>query len=170
MLATRPGLGADQANAIREIAASRAAVSVLVGPAGTGKTYTITSLLVRLVAEGRLNIEQVLAVTFTNAAAAELEGRIRERVTAVRAAVRAGENGGDEVAAHLLRLPDREEIQRRLERAVRDIDRAAVTTIHGFCARALSEYCRGAHGYTATFTGPSPWRLRSSARAESQSR
>ena len=108
--------------------------------AGTGKTYTITSLLVRLVTEAGLGIEQVLAVTFTNAAAAELEERIRERLLGVQAAFRAGEAGKDEVARHLLARPDRDEIERRLDRAARDVDRAAVTTIHGFCARALSEY------------------------------
>jgi len=112
---------------------------VIEASAGTGKTYTITSLLVRLVTEGLLGIEQVLCVTFTNAAAAELEGRIRERLTQVRRAVSSGESGGDEVAAHLLRS-DREEALRRLERAVHDVDRARVTTIHGFCARALAEY------------------------------
>lgn len=113
---------------------------VIEASAGTGKTYTITSLLVRLVAEGHLGIEQVLAVTFTNAAAAELAGRIRKRVVDVRAALSAGDAGDDQVAAHLLGRPDRSEITRRLDRAVRDVDRASVTTIHGFCARALSEY------------------------------
>jgi len=113
---------------------------VIEASAGTGKTYTITSLLVRLVTEGRLGIEQVLAVTFTNAAAAELAARIRQRVTSVRAALQAGEAGGDEIAAHLLASPEREEMMTRLEHAARDVDRAAVTTIHGFCARALSEY------------------------------
>src|SRR5262249_48710887 len=60
---------------------------VIEASAGTGKTYTITSLVVRLVTEGRLGIEQVLAVTFTNAAAAELAGRIRSRVLKVRDAM-----------------------------------------------------------------------------------
>ena len=116
---------------------------VIEASAGTGKTYTITSLLVRLVTEGRLGIEQILAVTFTNAAAAELEQRIRERVASVYAAALAGARD-DELVAQLLDSPDREERLRRLEGAVRDVDRAAVTTIHGFCARALSEYALSA--------------------------
>ena len=47
--------------------------------AGTGKTYTITTLVARLVAEG-YPLESILVVTFTEAAAAELKLRIRDRL------------------------------------------------------------------------------------------
>ena len=117
---------------------------VIEASAGTGKTHTITSLLLRLVTEGRLGIEQILAVTFTNAAAAELEERIQKRLVSVQAAVLAERGDDDELAQHLLDSPDREEMLRRLETAARNVDRAAVTTIHGFCARVLSEYALSA--------------------------
>jgi exodeoxyribonuclease V beta subunit len=117
---------------------------VIEASAGTGKTHTITSLLLRLVTEGRLGIEQILAVTFTNAAAAELEERIQKRLVSVQAAVLADRGNDDELARHLLESPDREEMLRRLETAARNVDRAAVTTIHGFCARVLSEYALSA--------------------------
>ena len=59
--------------------------------AGTGKTYSITSLYIRLLLGhgnansgfGRaLKVNEILVVTFTNAATAELRGRIRERIVA----------------------------------------------------------------------------------------
>lgn len=117
---------------------------VIEASAGTGKTYTMTSLLVRLVAEAGLGIERILAVTFTNAAAAELAGRIRQRMKNVRDALAHDDAGGDEVAAYLLAHPERQDLARRVEHAVGNLDRAAVTTIHGFCARALAEYALSA--------------------------
>ena len=48
--------------------------------AGTGKTFTLATLVTRLVVERRLRIGQVLAVTFTEAATQELRKRIRERL------------------------------------------------------------------------------------------
>ena len=48
--------------------------------AGTGKTFTIATLFVRLVLERELDVDRILVVTFTEAAAAELRGRIRERL------------------------------------------------------------------------------------------
>ena len=47
--------------------------------AGTGKTYTIAGLYIRLICEGYA-VEQILVVTFTEAAAAELKIRIRQRL------------------------------------------------------------------------------------------
>ncbi len=48
--------------------------------AGTGKTFTLATLVTRLVVEQRLRIGQILAVTFTDAATQELRKRIRERL------------------------------------------------------------------------------------------
>ena len=47
--------------------------------AGTGKTYTLCKIVERLVTEHAIPIERILAVTFTNAAAAELKDRIRKK-------------------------------------------------------------------------------------------
>ena len=48
--------------------------------AGTGKTYTIEGLFVRLILEKRLLVDQILVVTFTNAATEELKDRIRSKL------------------------------------------------------------------------------------------
>jgi ATP-dependent exoDNAse (exonuclease V) beta subunit len=55
--------------------------------AGTGKTYTLAQLLVRLVVEKAIPIDQILVVTFTRAAAAELRERIHRRLTEVELAL-----------------------------------------------------------------------------------
>ena len=49
--------------------------------AGTGKTYTLAGLVVRYVAEADVSVEELLIVTFTRAAAAELRDRVRSRLS-----------------------------------------------------------------------------------------
>ena len=51
--------------------------------AGTGKTYTLTGLFVRLLLEKNLTVDQILVVTFTDAATEELRERIRKRLSDV---------------------------------------------------------------------------------------
>ena len=55
-------------------------VRLIEASAGTGKTHTIATLFVRLVLERRSAVDQILVVTFTNAATAELRDRIRKRL------------------------------------------------------------------------------------------
>lgn len=109
--------------------------------AGTGKTYTITSLVLRYLTEWELPISQVLAVTFTNAATAELKERIGERINqALRVVLGHADAGGDPVFTKLLTLKDRSKVTELLRRAASDVDRAGVFTIHGFAARVLQEH------------------------------
>ena len=54
-------------------------VSLIEASAGTGKTYTLTSLFIRLLIEKGLLVDQILVVTFTVAATQELKDRIRQR-------------------------------------------------------------------------------------------
>src|SRR5690606_32466391 len=125
-------------------------VHAIEASAGTGKTYTLATLVVRLVVERGLRVGQVLAVTFTEAATQELRSRIRARL------LLAGELVGmppasDEVPeaaltrnvldAHLAQGTETAEaLRRRLHAAANDIDLAAIFTIHGFCARVLREH------------------------------
>ena len=71
--------------------------------AGTGKTYSITTTVLRLVLERDLDLDALLVVTFTRAATAQLVDRVRRRL-AEAAAVLAGGDNDDEVLAAVLEL------------------------------------------------------------------
>ncbi len=117
-------------------------VSLIEASAGTGKTYTITTLFLRLVVEEGLSVQDVLVVTFTEAATAELRDRIRTRLSEALRAFEAGDSE-DEVLAMLLRRArergDLDTPRRRLRLALTDFDLATISTIHGFCRRMLQE-------------------------------
>jgi ATP-dependent exoDNAse (exonuclease V) beta subunit len=102
-----PGFTAEQAAAIER----RDGPVVLSAAAGSGKTTVLVERFVRLVIEDGIELPRILAVTFTEKAAAEMRRRVR-----------AG------FAAH--GRPD----------LAREAERAAISTIHGFCARVLREH------------------------------
>jgi exodeoxyribonuclease V beta subunit len=108
--------------------------------AGTGKTHTITTLYVRLLLERRLRVEQILVVTFTNAATAELKDRVRARVRAALLAFEGRVESDPELAELARRSTSRERDAGLLRAALRSLDEAAVFTIHGFCQRVLAEH------------------------------
>src|SRR5262245_60919583 len=107
--------------------------------AGTGKTWTIAALYLRLVLEAALPVEKILVVTYTNAATAELRARIRQRLLEAQQAYDIAAAGDDEVLQALFErvVPDRAQTLLRL--ALENFDLAAIHTIHGFCQRALAE-------------------------------
>lgn len=125
-------------------------VRLVEASAGTGKTYTLATLVTRLVMERGLRIGQVLAVTFTEAATQELRKRIRERLQLALALVDAVPADGESAETALTRtLLQRHRaasgegdasLRRRLRQAAVEIDLAAIFTIHGFCARVLREH------------------------------
>ncbi len=108
--------------------------------AGTGKTYTITGLVIRLLLEKELSIDRILVVTFTEAATAELKSRIRERLRAARTALTTGAATDPFLAALATRYGSDARAGQRLEDAIRGFDQAAIFTIHGFCLRMLAEH------------------------------
>src|SRR5512136_644430 len=61
--------------------------------AGTGKTYTITGLFLRLLLEKNLAVHEILVVTFTEAATEELKDRIRSKIREAIDAVSMGKSG-----------------------------------------------------------------------------
>src|SRR5918996_1627008 len=79
--------------------------------AGTGKTTVLVERFVKAVCERGLSIDSVLVITYTERAAGELRSRVRERLVAL---------GRPELA--------------------RDLDRAWISTIHGFCHRLLRSH------------------------------
>lgn len=114
--------------------------------AGTGKTFTIGLLYLRLLLGlgGRaafsrpLPVEEILVVTFTEAATAELRGRIRANIHALRIACVRGYAADDMMAALLKEIPDLPRAAAQLLAAERQMDDAGIFTIHGFCQRMLN--------------------------------
>ena len=116
---------------------------VVEASAGTGKTYTLTTLVARLVVETSHRIDDLLIVTFTVGATGELRTRVWDTLCAARNAAAGGEvatSQAGELAEHWQRRGWSDVAEERLTRAVRDFDRANITTIHGFCQRALGEF------------------------------
>ena len=107
--------------------------------AGTGKTYAIAGLFLRLILEKNLSINEILVVTFTVPATEELKDRIRIKL---REAIEAfnGARIADSFLINLVRRhTDPNAALRSLEEALRSFDQAAIFTIHGFCRRILHE-------------------------------
>jgi exodeoxyribonuclease V beta subunit len=115
-------------------------VALIEASAGTGKTFTITTLYVRLVLEG-LDVGKILVVTYTNAATAELRDRVRQRLRQALDAF-GGAPGADATLAALVaaRASTRDDDCKRLIQALRSFDEAAIFTIHGFCQRMLQDH------------------------------
>jgi exodeoxyribonuclease V beta subunit len=121
-------------------------VQLIEASAGTGKTWAICGLYMRLLLEQRHTVQQILVVTFTNAATAELRERVRKRLVETLAGLQAGHpaTAADPFVPDLLaslrtRGADDADLQRRLAQALQDFDEAAIFTIHGFCQRALAD-------------------------------
>ena len=115
---------------------------ILEASAGTGKTFAIEHLFVRLLIEPEkpLLVDEILVVTFTKAAARDLKDRIRKNIQNVLRSLQ------DEIVAvdylHLFLESEEKKIasQRRLQEALYFFDRCQIFTIHGFCFRMLNEY------------------------------
>ena len=118
--------------------------------AGTGKTYSIALLALRLLLEippGKskpLSIDQILMVTFTKYAVAELQTRIR---MFIRTALHICESGATSEEKDIVTIVERakkkfgtEETIQLLKQAVVMMDETAIMTIHSFCQQILTEY------------------------------
>jgi len=129
-------------------------ISLIEASAGTGKTYTIGSLYLRLLLKAGennfsrpLNVEEILVVTFTEMATEELKKKIRERITdaidKLTAFVETKDKSAfknDEFLTALYQDLDIFEAIHRLKLAEQNMDLAAIYTIHGFCRRMLMQY------------------------------
>jgi len=115
---------------------------LLEASAGTGKTYSLTALVARYVAEEGLRADELLMVTFTRAAAAEMKQEVREQLLRALNAVNAPDSEKlDPWLANLRNCAADELVQRRerLETAISNIDSATISTIHGFFQQALGD-------------------------------
>jgi exodeoxyribonuclease V beta subunit len=120
-------------------------LQLLEASAGTGKTFALAHLVLRLVAERQQRLQELLVVTFTEAAAAELRDRIARRLQQGLAALEAqGAPSPIPTTPWPSGTRPRAATPRSsgpcgpgLLEALEDLDRADITTIHGFCRRSL---------------------------------
>lgn len=92
---------------------------LLVAGAGTGKTHTLIARCLRLILEERVSVENILMVTFTEAAAAEMRGRLR---------------------AELLRRQTTQPDDEWLAQQLALLDTAPICTLHSFCLQLAREH------------------------------
>ena len=115
---------------------------VIEASAGTGKTWSLTRLVLRLVVEEAVSVGRILLVTFTKAATAELSARVKELLTEVLAAT-------EDDAKALAFAPffdawrkqglTAADVKARLQTAVDNYDDVAIYTIHSFCQRMMKD-------------------------------
>ena len=117
-------------------------VTLLEASAGTGKTYALARIFLRLVAEEGVEVGKILTVTFTTSATEELRDRIRSLLVEVYETLLESPTPNEEAVIQRLRNLDEvpvEECIRRIRLAIACFDEAIISTIHGFCNRVLSE-------------------------------
>lgn len=138
--------------------------------AGTGKTYSLMLLILRLLVENEIPVSSILVVTFTKAATFELKSRLRETLTTMTEKLSQANFDADHfkknelpaVASAVKEDPDsfcqlvqkwhqsgldlHECVYRRLSTALTSIDDAPIYTIHSFCRKMLGDYVFSSHG------------------------
>ncbi len=121
-------------------------IRLIEASAGTGKTFSLAGLYLRLIVEQELDVRDILVMTFTRAATQELRERLRARLALAARVAReapcaerrdAAERFAETVIAN--GTLDRETLARRLRDAASRVDQATITTIHGFAQRAAGE-------------------------------
>jgi exodeoxyribonuclease V beta subunit len=103
-------------------------ITLIEASAGTGKTWNITEIFLRLLLDAQCEIREILVVTFTEAATTELRERIRR---GIRLRLEKAQAAG---------TPDTEATRLALRAALAGFDEASIFTIHGFCQRVLQQF------------------------------
>ena len=97
--------------------------SILVSAsAGSGKTFVMIERLIRLISEGKAHVKEMLAVTFTESAAADMKEKLKA------ALIRKINEGATGLAAELSEVPA-----------------ADISTLHSFCSRLLRAHASCTH-------------------------
>ena len=127
-------------------------VHLVAASAGTGKTYNIQNIYARLIMERGLRVSEIQVMTFTEAATAELRDRLRTMLKDLQTRLSPNPHdcdGKDETerasrnerADKLIQCADdRSYARNQVELALLEFDNATISTIHGFCSRALNRY------------------------------
>ncbi|MEY8715697.1 exodeoxyribonuclease V subunit beta [Francisella philomiragia] len=112
---------------------------IIEASAGTGKTFNITELYLRLLVEKRLLPSQILVMTFTKDATQEIIGRVEAKIRDVLENISEGKEVKVSIKGQETLIQKSDENYKHLKRSLLDIDEAAIFTIHGFCKKVLSE-------------------------------
>jgi exodeoxyribonuclease V beta subunit len=110
---------------------------VIQASAGTGKTYSLTVLAIRHIAELNLKADQLLIVTFTNAATAELREKTRDQAKETLQCLRDKNRKHSWMSCMLANEDSRLVAISNLENFIAHFDQATISTIHGFCQIVL---------------------------------
>lgn len=121
---------------------------LLEASAGTGKTYSLMRVLLRLLVEKGIELDRILVVTFTNAATDELSSRLRSNLTELIEQIRLNKSGSfnDLLDSWGEKKYSQDIILEKLQTALNKIDDAAIFTIHGFCQRILQDFVFSSKG------------------------
>jgi len=125
-------------------------MSLIEASAGTGKTWNICALYLRLLLEKKLSVREIMVVTFTNAATAELKERIRTRIMEALLFLEEkteAENANaffvDVLARQEQAGTSRKKMADLLKAAIASFDEATISTIHGFCRKVTGTLAFG---------------------------
>lgn len=126
---------------------------LLEASAGTGKTFSIQNIVVRLLLEPQgekepLTLQKILVVTFTRAATRDLKNRIRSNIEQALQYLQswqmkdpAAEKAPDYLKAYMEKGEEAVRMaSKRLQQALFTFDQASIFTIHSFCARMLRQF------------------------------
>lgn len=113
--------------------------------AGTGKTYSIQTLYLRLILLEGLTVQQILVVTFTKQATKELREKLQKILRETLETLKGRSAKPEKRVQDMIGLSINKGIstlivQKRLQQALLDFDLAAIYTIHGFCKRTLERF------------------------------
>ena len=144
-------MSSDSAHSFDALSQPLHGLHAIEASAGTGKTFTITLLWLRLLLEEGLSVDRILVSTFTTAATAELRERLRHGLHQARSALAAQRQGtaaaADPVAQLIGRLLAEESphgtpeaLEDALRQAQSAFDLAPVSTIHGFCSAIIQRH------------------------------
>ncbi|MGM0608160.1 MAG: exodeoxyribonuclease V subunit beta [Candidatus Muiribacteriota bacterium] len=124
-------------------------VNLIEASAGTGKTYNIAGIYLRLIVEQFYKPSEILVVTFTDAATGELKDRIMKKLKKALGlfnkilqnnnSVETDDSENEQLLKIYEKLQNKKKSIKYLNLAVLSFDEAAIFTIHGFCKKILNE-------------------------------
>lgn len=121
-------------------------VNLVEASAGTGKTYSVGIMVLRCLLEQGVPIAKILMVTFTKAAVAELEERVRKYVNnahsyafGLNKFLPEGQDTISDVVQRSVKS-DADKTKKALAKALSQLDELSVMTIHSFCEKNLKEF------------------------------